>query len=291
MISTNHLEVMSLKIHKNIPLVGKHQKAIVTDFIFPEEKSKLPIVIFCHGYKGYKDWGAWQLMLKQIAKSGCFVVAFNFSHNGGTIQNPIDFPDLEAFGNDNFSKQQDDLQSIIDEVTSKEFKFSNYTDITNVTLIGHSRGGGASIIKTTNEPKITRLVTLASICTYNTAFPEGEKLKEWKKKGVWYIKNGRTQQQMPHYIQFYEDYQKNKANLNIEIAAKNITVPHLLVHGTEDTSVSIGSANLIASWNPNAIKYFLKTNHVFHTQHPWEKQELSTELQSVTQKIIDFLKS
>ena len=228
---------MSLKIHKNIPLVGKHNKPIVTDFIFDETKPNQPIVIFCHGYKGFKDWGPWILMCKSIAKEGYFVVAINFSHNGGTIQEPIDFPDLEAFGNDNFSKQQDDLQSVIEEVTAERFKFHNYTNSSHVTLMGHSRGGGASIIKTSNNTKITKLITLASISTYDTSFPTGEILENWKKEGVWYITNGRTKQKMPHYIQFYEDYQVNKELLNIKNATKKIAIPHLLVHGTADTSV------------------------------------------------------
>jgi len=139
---------MSLKIHKNIPLIGEHDKPIISDFIFDETKINQPVVIFCHGYKGFKDWGAWILMCKSIAEKGFFVVAINFSHNGGTIQEPIDFSDLKAFGNDNFSKQQDDLQSVIDEITLDNFKFSNYTNSSNLTLMGHSRGGGAAIIKT-----------------------------------------------------------------------------------------------------------------------------------------------
>ena len=32
------------------------------------------------------------------------------------MEDPIDFPDLEAFGNNNFSKEVDDLGSVIDWV-------------------------------------------------------------------------------------------------------------------------------------------------------------------------------
>ena len=56
-----------------------------------------PLIIFCHGYKGFKDWGAWNLMAEAFAKIGFCFIKFNFSHNGGTIEQPIDFPDLEAF--------------------------------------------------------------------------------------------------------------------------------------------------------------------------------------------------
>ena len=40
------------------------------------------IVIFIHGFMGFKDWGAWHLMAKVFAKAGFFFVKFNFSHNG-----------------------------------------------------------------------------------------------------------------------------------------------------------------------------------------------------------------
>ena len=280
---------MSLKIDKNIPIQGKHELPIVTDFMFQERHSKLPIVIFCHGYKGFKDWGAWPLMCQAIAKQGFFVVAFNFSHNGGTIENPIDFPNLEAFGNDNFSKQQDDLQSVISAVTDKNFKYSSHVNAADLTLIGHSRGGGAIIIKAANEIKVTKLITLAAISTYDTSFPKGEALQAWKKTGVWKIKNGRTRQEMPHYIQFYEDYIKNKMALNIAAATKKINIPHLIVHGTSDTSVPLERAKELAVLNANAETYFLDSDHVFGGKHPWEKQEMSTDLYQVTQKIISFL--
>ena len=92
-----------------------------------------PIVIFCHGYKGFKDWGAWNLMAEAFAEAGFFFIKFNFSHNGGTVEQPIDFPDLEAFGNNNYTKELDDLESVIDWVcNSSEFKNEANTNSINL---------------------------------------------------------------------------------------------------------------------------------------------------------------
>lgn len=106
------MKIIKNKIIKSI----HHQKPILTDFFFKENNLKKPIVIFCHGYKGYKDWGAWNLAASTFAKNDMFFVKFNFSHNGGTLENPIDFPDLDAFGENNFTIELNDLEDVINYV-------------------------------------------------------------------------------------------------------------------------------------------------------------------------------
>ena len=92
-----------MTIDKNTVIEKAGYKSILLDFFYNSGKKKMPLVIFCHGYKGYKDWGAWDLVAERFAEEGYFFLKFNFSHNGGTVQNPIDFPDLEAFAQNNFS--------------------------------------------------------------------------------------------------------------------------------------------------------------------------------------------
>ncbi|WP_338062086.1 hypothetical protein [Wocania ichthyoenteri] len=77
-----------MTIEKNIIINGKHKKPILTDLFFKDDDIKKPILIFCHGYKGFKDWGAWNLMAKAFAESGFYFIKFNFSYNGGTVNNP-----------------------------------------------------------------------------------------------------------------------------------------------------------------------------------------------------------
>lgn len=128
-----------MKILKNIIVDGKHNKPIVTDVFYTEDHQPKKVVIFCHGYKGFKDWGAWNVMATTFANAGFFFVKFNFSYNGGTSENPIDFPDLEAFGNNNYSKELDDLGSVIDWISTNT-AFKSNLDLNNISLIGHSRG-------------------------------------------------------------------------------------------------------------------------------------------------------
>jgi len=275
--------------NKNIQLEGKHQKPILTDVFYKEEQFKRPVVIFCHGYKGFKDWGAWDLVAVAFANAGFFFVKFNFSHNGGTIQQPLDFPDLEAFGNNNYIKELDDLNTVVDWVTSPNFEFKNKIDSSNITLIGHSRGGGIATLKAAEDSKITKLITWASVSDYKSRFPEGEILDKWRKDGVMYIENGRTKQKMPHYFQFYTSYLQNEERLTIAIAAKKNKIPHLIIHGTKDPTVNVQESRQIQGWSANGELFLVKgADHVFGIKHPWENKDLSKDLEIVLQKSIDF---
>jgi len=276
---------------KNQVIKGIHNKPILTDVYYNETKTKKPIVIFAHGYKGYKDWGAWNLVAKAFADNGFVFIKFNFSHNGGTVAQPIDFPDLEAFGHNNFIKELDDLQSVIDWVFNNK-DFQQEADRSNLTLIGHSRGGGIVTIKAQEEKRVSCVITWASVSDYGSRFPTGELLEVWRKKGVSFIENGRTKQQMPHYFQFHQNFIDNKERLNIKRAVQNLNKPHLIIHGQADETVKLQEAQNIHKWNPKSELYIVKNaNHTFGSKHPWESQELPQELNDATQKTIAFIKA
>ncbi len=276
-------------ITKNIIIDGKHNKSILVDLFYKQTKKAKPIVIFAHGYKGFKDWGCWNLIAEQFANQNFFFVKFNFSHNGGTVEQAIDFPDLEAFGQNNYTKELDDLQSVIDWVLSNP-DLENEINKKNITLIGHSRGGGIVTIKATEESKITRLITWASISNFSERSSTIGDLEQWKKDGVKYVLNGRTKQQMPHYYQFYENFKANEMRLNIERSAKEIVIPHLIIHGTGDEAIHVQEAKNLHAWNPKSELYLIENaNHTFGASHPYTKKDLPKTLQNLVTKSIVFV--
>lgn len=280
-----------MKIIKNIIIDGKHKKPILTDVFYKETHQPKKVVVFCHGYKGFKDWGAWNVMAKAFADADFFFIKFNFSHNGGTVEQPIDFPDLEAFGNNNYTKELDDLKSVIDWIFTAD-EFQNEINLNDISLIGHSRGGGIVLLKANEDSRIKKVITLAAVSDFGKRSSTTGDLEQWKKDGVKYVMNGRTKQQMPHYIQFYEDFKANEKRLHIETAVKNLQVPQLIIHGNQDTSVKIDEAKNLKNWNPTAEFEIIKNaDHVFNTSHPWKKDELSNELQEVVTKSIYFINS
>ncbi|WP_223607013.1 S9 family peptidase [Chryseobacterium sp. OSA05B] len=269
----------------NINLQNPETRDFLADAFYPETDQKLPLVIFVHGYKGYKDWGAWNLMAEKFAKAGFFFVKFNASHNGTTVEDPHNFADLEAFGNNNYSKELSDLSVVIDH-------FVKYptADDQRIVLIGHSRGGGISIIKTFEDERINGLITLASVDTLER-FPKNEALENWKREGVYYVLNGRTKQEMPHYYQFYEDFENNVHRFDVERATEMAKAYVLIVHGTNDESVSVKNAEHLHILNPNSELFLVENaDHTFGSKEPWTEKELPENLKIVTEKCIDFIK-
>ncbi|MFL1012371.1 alpha/beta hydrolase family protein [Flavisericum labens] len=275
---------------KNIIIPGKHNKPILADVCFNENQTEKPILIFCHGYKGFKDWGAWDLMAQEFAQAGFFFIKFNFSHNGGTVEQPMDFPDLAAFGNNNYTKEVDDLQSVIDWIDSTS-EYKNEIDKQTIYLMGHSRAGGIVTINAEEDNRIKKVVSLAGVSDYGSRAPISGDSEQWKKDGVKYVLNGRTKQQMPHYYQFYKDFKANEQRLNIKHAVSNLKIPYLIIHGDADTSVKVKEAKDLHSWQPNSKLEIIKgANHVFGASHPWEQKTIPQDLKQVINTTISFLK-
>jgi pimeloyl-ACP methyl ester carboxylesterase len=279
-----------MKIIKNIAVNSTHHaKPIATDVFFIKNNTKKPLVIFCHGYKGYKDWGAWNLAAKVFAKKSLFFVKFNFSHNGGTIENPIDFPDLEAFGENNFIKELDDLDDIIDWVLNNPM-FKNEINPERITLIGHSRGGGIVTIKASENKKISKLISWAGVSDFGARFPKGEQLAAWKEQGISYILNSRTNQKMPHLYSFFQNFKENETRLTIKNAVNKIKIPHLIIQGENDEVVLPIEAKNLHSWNPKSELFFIKEmNHPLGSSQPYKSSSMPNHLKKVVMKSIDFI--
>lgn len=281
---------MKLQILKNKVLQSSAKKPILYDIYFQETNTQKPIIIFCHGYKGFKDWGAWDLVAEEFAKSGFFFLKFNFSHNGGTILQPIDFPDLEAFAQNNYTKELDDLDRILSYVSNTK-EFEKEANTLAINLIGHSRGGGIVLIKSQEDVRVKKVSIWAGVSDYKSRFNIGSsQFNEWKEKGRFFVTNGRTKQEMPHDWQFFEDFRANEKRLTIKTAVENLKKNLLIIHGTKDTTVAIEEAKKIHSWKTDSELFLIKNaTHVFGASHPWNQDNLPEHLTKVIKKTSQFL--
>jgi uncharacterized protein len=279
--------------HKNIIISGTAGKPIGLDIFYGEAKTKSPVVIYAHGFNGFKDWGNADLIALGFVAAGFVFVKFNFSHNGTTPLTPNEFTDLEAFGQNNYTKQLEDLDTVINWVCDSKNIHNFAIDTYTIYLLGHSMGGGISILFSSRDKRVKKLIVWASISECKTPWGSWsqQKLDEWKSTGVQYYTNSRTKQQMPLYYQLYEDYVQNKSMLHIENNIKKLTIPLLICHGTLDSSVSIEKAYDLQNWYAAATLFTLESNHVLDRTHPYYKKDLPAAMNAVMEKTIQFLLS
>lgn len=266
---------------KDYILASDSGRPFLLDYYLPEDASNCPVVIFAHGFKGFKDWGCWDLMAAEFVKAGYAFVKFNFSHNGTTPDQPLDFADLEAFGQNNYTKELQDLDAVLNWVgTSSNWPKADNIDNNRIALIGHSRGGGLSIIKAATDERIKALITWAAVARLDYSwYQKKEQVEEWKKTGVLKALNGRTKQMMPLYYQLFEDFMANETAYNTELALqKRNDLPILIVHGSADPAVPFSAAEQLKTWRPEAEVLRLEgANHVFGAKHPWPEGEQLAE--------------
>nr|MBA2329277.1 alpha/beta hydrolase [Flavisolibacter sp.] len=111
-------------------------------------------------------------------------------------------------------------------------------------------------------------------------------MEDWKQKGVAYYANSRTKQQMPLYYQLYLDHETNSERLDIAKAARSITIPWLICHGTKDDAVPVEQAHLLKEAALHADLFLVESDHVFDRKHPWEDENLPFAMQQIVEKTI-----
>lgn len=282
-----------MHIIKNIIIPGSNDKPIALDIFFKDNARKKPVVVYAHGFNGFKDWGNFDIAARRFAEQNFVFLKFNFSHNGTSPASPEEFTGLEAFGNNNYSKQLYDLNKVIDWVCDPQNIYHNAIDENQLCLIGHSMGGGIAILHASQDGRIKKLITWAGISECKTPWGTwpAEKINEWKETGVQYYTNGRTKQEMPLFYQLYEDYEQNEEQLNIEKAIKSLDIPILICHGTSDTAVPIEKAKDLLKWQPAARLFTMESDHVFGRSHPWHEEGMPAAMEAVVVESIDFLSS
>ena len=163
-------------------------------------------------------------------------------------------------------------------------------DFTKIAIIGHSRGGGISLIKAYEDERIRVLVTLAGVSNFNYRFPSGDRLEHWKNSGVMYSENKRTKQQMPHYYQFYEDFKQNEERFTIQYCAQHLQKSVLIIQGTEDEAVKDKEAFLLNDWCKESELYIIDgANHTFGAKEPWHSDDLPPDLDNAVLRSITFI--
>ncbi|MCF8465467.1 MAG: alpha/beta hydrolase [Flavobacteriales bacterium] len=254
---------------------GSENRPMLVDLRFDNQLSNQPVVIFVHGFKGFKDWGHFPRIGDEFAKAGFAFVSFNFSHNGTTVEQPNEFADLEAFGNNNYHKELFDVECVISGISEGSLFIDLNINRNKVLLLGHSRGGGIAVMATSEDERVKGLATWASIGDTKRTKADFD---EWMKEGVIYVPNARTNQQMPMYYQFVEDYFAQEERYDLQKCAERIEVPSLFIHGTNDQTVPADYAKQLHHWTSDSELLLIDDgDHTFGGKHPFDGSELPVD--------------
>ncbi len=252
----------------------------------PEKVEGAPVVVLCHGFKGFKDWGFFPCTADRLAQEGWCAVRFNFSHNG-VGEDFLNFTEMELFAKNTFSKELEDLEAVIQSVCEHQI-IPNTADTKKLALLAHSRGGGIALIKASEDSRVKSIVTWASISTFDRW---GEQTKRmWRENGFIEVINTRTKQIMRMNNTLLEDLTLNKKRLDISSAIKRLKKPLLIIHGEQDVSVPCEESRTLyneADKSLTEIEIIPNTDHTFGIVHPLA--EVTNSFGKVLQRTIFWL--
>lgn len=252
--------------HDRVETTPPHGDVIRADVRGPAHGNPRTAVLVAHGFKGFKDWGFFPHLGERLARDGHLAVSFNFSLNG-TGPSLVDFTDLDAFGRNTLSRELQDLRWMVDRTMAGEW--SGGRSPAAVGLLGHSRGGGTSVITAAEHAGVSALVTWAAVSTFKRWGEE--QVRDWTSRGVTYVPNARTGQDMPLHRSLWEDLEANADRLDVVAAAAMVRVPWLIVHGGADATVQVAEARRLHEAGPaSVLKVVDGSGHTFEAVHPME---------------------
>jgi uncharacterized protein len=224
-----------------------------------------PAVVVVHGFKGFKDWGMFPPFAERLARAGFTAVTFNMSGSGVDASGSPIHPD--RFSRNTYSAELADLATVLDALAQGRL---GVAPPEGIGLVGHSRGGGVAVLHAARDHRIRGLVTWSAIATV-VRWDEAER-RAWRARGHLDVVNSRTRQVIPLATALLDEIERADPALDILAAASAVAVPWLLVHGTDDESVSVTDAEQLLGASGRPTTQLLRIDgagHTFGAAHPW----------------------
>ncbi|WP_166243903.1 alpha/beta hydrolase family protein [Paenibacillus turpanensis] len=249
-----------------LPVTG--DRTIRGDFYPCISGASSATIIVCHGFKGFKDWGMFPFVGKQLSID-FDTVLFNFSMNG-VGASLTEFDELEKFAGNTFSRELEDLDAVVQFVREGGLLSGAEAAARPIVLLGHSRGGGLAIIYAAEHAKsVSGVISWNGTTDFRAIFPENVQ-REMKEAGRSWIENARTKQRMPLDVEILDDLDANAERFDIVKRAAALEVPLALIQGTNDYARLIeGSKRLKTACRNVDWLRIDGGDHTFGAKHPF----------------------
>ena len=235
------------------------------DLYLPEAPAgALPVVVVCHGFKGFKDWGLFPPLAGRLAAAGRAIALFDYSHNG-VGDRPGEFDRLDLFERQTLSRHVQDLGTVLDFLDAGPFAGQAGLQRNHrFNVVGHSMGGAVAVLRAATDGRVVQVATLNGLAGLARFGPP--QLEELQRTGRVSIRNARTGQEMPLGPDWFADVKR----LDLEQAATEVFVPALVVHAARDESVSPAEGRQLNGWLAGSRLVEIEdSGHTFGAVHPF----------------------
>lgn len=248
------------------------------------------VILFIHGFKGFKDWGPFPDACEDLARAGFAVVAFNMSHSGlGASGTDTTRPDL--FRSMTLSQDVRDIGSVIAAIRSGDITTDRIVmNPEKIGLVGHSRGGHNAIVATAEFPEVKCLVSWSAVADF-MEYWNAQMVKDWEEKGFTEVVNSRTGEVLRLGREGYDDLQEHAARITALRRVREVRVPSLFIVGKKDESVPVGHSERLYMACPSDVKEIRLipgAGHTFDASHPFALSDYPTRFAEVLEFTEDW---
>ncbi|MCC5926393.1 MAG: alpha/beta fold hydrolase [Bacteroidetes bacterium] len=253
----------------------------------------LPVLLFLHGFKGFKDWGTFPDAFFEMARQDYAVLAMNVSH-GGVPPNADTFEHADLFRTQTIGQEIQDIKTVVAAVKSGVIsKQAGISNVYPLGIIGHSRGGTTAVLAACEIDEISCLVAWAPVANILDFWSE-EMKSTWQQGNDVVITNARTGEELPIGPQLYEEIATNPGMFNALDRIKSLYIPCLFIHAADDETVPHRHSQLLLEACAGFDKEKLlldKGGHTFGSAHPYTADELPPEFAQVVDQTIRWFQT
>lgn len=238
-------------------------------------RNSFPVILFVHGFKGFKDWGPFPALCEELSRAGFAVVAFNLSLNG-VGESMTEFDQLDLFERETLSQDLTDAGTVIEAIKNKNISTEKaILNTDKIGILGHSRGGHTAVAAAAEYADIHCLVAWSAVADYNERWTD-HMVSDWETKGYTEIPNARTGQIMRVGKVVYDDALENADKIMAINRVRELHIPCLFIAGKEDEAVSFSDTEKLYKQCPSSdkeMRLLSKAGHTFNSSHPFDEED------------------